>query len=125
MKIKCNIGISKIHGVGVFAINDIKKGEELFNPIITRIEMSLQEFNSLDENTKKVILDRNVIYAYENIVFINPDAEINYPSFMNHSDNPNSNGYIALKNIKAGEEITENYRHGLMHELSKKHFTFL
>ena len=29
-EVKCRLGQSKIHGVGVFALEDIKKGENLF-----------------------------------------------------------------------------------------------
>lgn len=44
---------------------------------------------------------------------------------MNHSNNPNSNGWQAIRDIKDGEEITEDYRHPDMKEISKKHFKFL
>ena len=118
-EIKCNIGISKIHGIGVFAIRDIKKGESLFP--ISKTHLLLKE---LDNIALKQVLDRNVIYNNTKEVD-HPSLEVNYTAFMNHSNTPNSNGIFALTNIKTGEEITEDYRHPNMAGISKKHFDFL
>ncbi len=118
-EIKCNLGLSNIHGIGVFAIRDIKKGEHLF-PVSERTI----EIKDLDEKAMKVVLNRNVIYTTFSTVE-HPNLEVNYTAFMNHSDNPNSDGSFALVSIKEGEEITESYRHENMSDISEKHFTFL
>lgn len=119
-EVKCTLGVSEIHGVGVFAIRDIKKGEHLYP--FTEADVELTE--DISSRVLKVILDRNVIYKNTKTVE-HPNLEVNYPAFMNHSNNPNSDGVYALKDIEEGEEITENYRHDDMSDASKKHFTFL
>lgn len=120
-EILCKLGVSKIHGVGVFAIRDIKKGTELFKFTSAKIPLDYKE---LDDKSLSVILDRNVIYNDTKEVE-HPNFEINYTAFMNHSDDPNSDGVVALRDILEGEEITEDYRHDNMASISKEHFHFL
>lgn len=126
--VKCKLDLSNIHKIGVFAVKDIKKGEELF--IINPISFSLtrEEFEEIPTEIKEIILDRNVFYKEdENIEFTNPNMDINYICFLNHSDNPNSTGTIALRDIKKGEEITESYLNANLEldDISKNHFKFL
>lgn len=115
----CKLGVSNIHGIGVFAIRDIKKGTNLIH-----FEEQLVPLDGMDLKTLSVVLNRNVIYK-NTLMVEHPNCEINYTAFMNHSDTSNSDGVFALKDIKEGEEITENYRNNDMAEISKKHFTFL
>lgn len=118
-EVLCTLGVSKIHGIGVFAIRDIKKGANLIN-----FENQIVPIDGMDEKTLSVVLNRNILYK-TTLMVEHPNCEINYTAFMNHSDDPNSDGVFALRDIKEGEEITENYRHSEMAEVSKKHFKFL
>ncbi len=122
--IKCNLGVSKIHGIGVFAVRNINKGEELFGYSERYLTLTSKEIESLPEKVKNLILDRYVIYQ-DTTIIEHPNTEINYVSFMNHSHDPNSNGWQAIRDIKEGEEITEVFIHPDMHEISKQHFKFL
>lgn len=129
---------SPIHGVGVFAIRDIPKGRritdysvhDIRNPIVC--ELTEQEFDEVHPAVRALILDRTVFpYRGDSVVFrfYSPNSEQTLTSFMNHSDTPNSDGVIALRDILEGEEVTENFRELTKgndpHPLSKSHFGFL
>ena len=107
----CTLAPSGIHGLGVFAIRDIPKGYPLFrgqydNEICKVIE---EDFMEILEPIRNIILDRNL---QENTViwFTHPNNDARLQSFMNHAKEPNSNGHVALVDIKCGEEVTENYK---------------
>lgn len=94
---------SKIHGLGLFAKRDFKKGEVVseWNPV--RL-IPVSEYKNLSAEEKKVVSR----YDSENY------AEVGVPSrYVNHSDDPNVVGLegkdIAIKDIVAGQEITANY----------------
>ena len=100
---------SKIQGVGVFAKENIKKGERIKE---VRPEFEI-EFNS-DNLPKMPLALANFIntHSYERelgskILVMGIDNE----KYLNHSDDPNvdDEGY-ALKDIKIGNEITINYK---------------
>jgi len=116
---KITLSQSKIPnaGKGVFAAKDILKGE--------LIERCPAVLFSIDDpsNADKGILERYCFYFGDEpnvkkalaIVF-------GYGSFYNHSYEPNAKyvrrpsemvmDFIAIKNIKKGEEITTNYNFG-------------
>lgn len=121
-QVKCSLGVSNIHGIGVFAIRDITKGEELFKYNELYLEVDIEK---LEPCVKKVVLDRNVFYNKIKNVIKHPNAEVDYVVFMNHSDNPNSDGVFALRDILSGEEIMETYRHEDISDISRKHFNFI
>ena len=59
--------------------------------------------------------------------FKSPNADASLVSFMNHSDNPNYSptiGCRTLRNIKKGEELTEDFNklfYSSPHPLTKQH----
>mgnify|MGYP003122118971 FL=1 len=100
---------SKIEGVGVFAKENIKKGQ-LIKEVRPDFEI---EFNK-DNLPKMPLALAKLIdtHAYERelgskILVMGIDNE----KYLNHSKNPsvNDNG-IALKDIKIGDEITVDYK---------------
>ena len=100
---------SKIQGVGVFAKENVKKGEKIKE---VRPEFEI-EFDKENLPRMPLALARMVDnYAYERekgskIVVLGIDNE----KYLNHSDDPSVNDDgIALKDIKIGDEITINYR---------------
>ncbi len=118
--IKTKIGVSKIHDVGVFAIKDIKAGEQLF---------PIWEYDTgiyvIPNNRLKDI--PNEVFELLHMYFINDDCGykiirlfqgmnflFNGFSYCNsaypnrENINVDING-IALRDIKAGEEILEWY----------------
>jgi len=104
------IAPSSIHGVGVFALRDIKKGQILYADMLTKIyTLPYQEFHRLIPEVGDMILERfpQVINGSK---FLYPDTRIQ--AFMNHSSTPNYDAIkdTALVDIEQGEEITEDYR---------------
>src|SRR3990167_10667077 len=107
--IKATLGRSEIHGIGVIALRDIRKGEKIYADKLPEIyTITYSQFGKLFPEARKVILERwpNIIHGER---FIYPDARL--VSFMNHSYEPNYDPYTdtALRKIKLGDEITENY----------------
>ena len=112
---RCTLKPSPIHGIGVFAIKDIKKGDRAYC-LPQRIErkwfsIPYGSFNKIDKELREIILGRwpNVTRGAR---FFAPNDEVWLPSFINHSDTPNYDLRTdsAVQDIKRGEEITENYR---------------
>lgn len=108
--VKLRLGPSPIHGVGVFALRDIAEGTKLYADHMPEVyTVPHSSFGKLFPEVAALLLER-----YPRIVtgsrFIYPDTR--HLAYMNHSDKPNydANHDIALQDIKAGEEITEDYR---------------
>ena len=115
---------SPIDGVGVFAIRDIPKGTTITDYSVHNIRdikqftMPQEEFDLILPEIKAIILHRCVFG--NPMVFYSPNSEQTLQSFMNHSDDNNSDGTVALRDIKKGEEITENYHNlGAIHQMFK------
>jgi len=100
---------SKIHGVGVFSKENIKKGKRIKE---VRPEFEI-EFNK--ENLPKMPLSLSKFidtHAYERCLGSNTLVMgIDNEKYLNHSNDPSvdDNG-IALKDIKIGDEITIDYK---------------
>ena len=108
---------SKIDGIGVIAIRDIPKGTKITEYSIHYIKetrlcsVSLNEFDLILPEIKSIILDRNLFQEWQTrFHFYSPNNEQTLQSFCNHSNDPNSAGMIALRDINKGEEITLDYR---------------
>ena len=100
---------SKIQGVGVFAKENVKKGERIKE---VRPEFEI-EFNSDNLPKMPLALAKFIdTHSYERelgskILVMGIDNE----KYLNHSDDPSvSDDGIALKDIKIGDEITINYK---------------
>lgn len=109
--VKVRLAPSKVHSVGVFAIRDIFKGEKIYADYLPKVfSVPYSSFGKLFPEVKQLILERwpRVVVGEK---FAWPtDRTIAY---MNHSEEPNYNPGKdeALVNIKAGEELFENYFH--------------
>lgn len=106
---------SPIHGVGVFAIRDIKKGEEVFGlwkGRTGRYELTDEEYNTLSIELKEYIFDmfgvQKHIRLYNNchFVFITPQFFINT---LYEKGNVDCFTFRALCDINKGEELFSNY----------------
>ncbi len=102
-------GVSDTIGVGIFATSFIPKGTLVYVQDALEIELSPSEFEVLDEPLKSMA---------EKYSFIDPRGyrilSWDTAKYVNHSCDPNtmSAGYgfeIALRDIKPGEEITDEY----------------
>ena len=104
---------SPIHGIGGFARHDIRRRKRLIEYIGPRLskaaaQLELQKLNYY-------------IFTLNEDYDIDGSVEWNAARFLNHSCHPNCEADIvrgriwiyALHDIKAGEELTYNYSHGI------------
>lgn len=110
LAVKTKLRKSKIHGMGVFAAQNIRKGAVIwkFNPIIDK-EITIKQYDSLPSIAKKYLDKYSYLDENKKLVLCGDDGR-----FVNHSANPNCDdetgmNTIALRNIKKGEELTSNY----------------
>jgi hypothetical protein len=115
LKVKTCIGQSRIHGIGLFAAEDVPAGT-----VIWQIEppfdvfFDRESFELLTEIAKEHV-DKYSYWSPEHQAYVlcGDDAR-----FMNHSDEPNTSEgcdrcTVAVRDIAAGEELTCSY-----HELA-------
>jgi SET domain-containing protein len=116
-KIYTRLKPSKIEnaGVGVFSITNIPKEIDPFEGCITKLRnMSNDEFQSLDEEKKKMVKDF-CYYSSGNWRVPENFNTIDISWFVNSSENPNlefnpNNGqYKTLRDIEIDEELTYRY----------------
>ncbi len=94
---------SKIHGIGIFATRDFKNNE-------TVIHWDPKIINASDED-KLSEIEKQACYHDGNVILVMQGVD----KYMNHSCNPNTHvdlenrRDIALREVKAGEEITSDY----------------
>lgn len=114
-------GVSKIKGIGMIAIRDIPKSTVLgksrrINGNWKSLEWAY--FHNIDKNVIEMMQDYvcSKYYDIENNVFVpdKPLTEFHMQMLMNHSMNPNikltdDDYMVAIKDIKEGEELTEDY----------------
>jgi uncharacterized protein len=106
---------SPIHGLGVFAAHDIKKGTVIwkYDPKFD-LTISRAEIEQLPEPCRRQVLN----YAYrcgaDDLYIVGVDDS----RYMNHSATPNTEEdfsidprglTVASRDIKAGEELTADY----------------
>ena len=142
----CRVGVSKINGVGLIAIKDISKGTTVFNlsnylpERDELVDISEKEVSSLDDEVVNLIKSYTAVsHLGTYAIHENGLNNINLGYYLNHSNDPNirinigknTNPYqyanfVAIKDIKKGEELTENYQH-LSHDTKKlkEQFDFL
>ena len=109
----CRLRGSSLEGVGVFAIRDIPKDTVLtdyYGGELQFFTLTEEEFNLLEPEVKELIRSRTIFDADLPLTFMSPNCNQIFQAFMNHSTTPSSDGRIALRLIKKGEEITEDYK---------------
>jgi len=107
---KTKLAPSEVHGIGVFAIRDIKKGERVYaDAMPCMIDVPYKKLNKIRPEIRKIILERFPMVK-EGSQFLAPDTLMQI--YLNHSETPNYDNKTgkALKKIKEGEEIFENYK---------------
>ncbi len=118
--IKSKIGVSSIDGVGVFAIRDIKQYEEVFPLWNYESGIYLIPNDRLDEIPKEVVelLDMyfindecgyKVIRLFKGFNLIFHGFSYCNSAWPNETNVNITNDGIAMRDIKAGEEILEWY----------------
>jgi len=122
--IKTKLGVSPIHGVGVFAIRDIQMGEQVFPEWDKETGVYVIPDNRLEEISKEVLelLDMyfindecgyKVIRLIKGLNFLANNFSYCNSSYNTEVEHNISNYGIALKPIKKGEEILEYYKENI------------
>jgi len=107
---KIRIGKSDIHGVGIIATRNIKKGAKLHADSIPHLlDLPYKKFKNLRPEIAQMVLER-FPQIFDNKQFHFPDARM--LGYMNHSDDPNYDEEAdrVIRSVKMGEEITKDYR---------------
>ena len=104
------IAPSEIEGVGVFAIRDLPKGKKLYLDSVPSVfRISPGNLSRLFPEVKELLVGRwPRLFVDSTLAY--PDGR--YQAYVNHSDTPNYDPIddVLLRDVKKGEEITENYR---------------
>ncbi len=109
-EVKVKLAPSTIHGVGVMALRDLKRGEKLYAdnlPVIYKTRYKW--FGFLESEVRQYLLEKwPEIINGSNFMY----PEIRIKAYLNHSEEPNYDPKSdrTLTDIKEGEEITMNYR---------------
>ena len=111
MKVRVQVGKSRIAGQGLFTLQDIQKD--------TRIIRYVGERISKAESTKRIAEGNVYIFTFSGQYDIDGTVLSNTARYINHSCAPNciteltrrSIWVIALRDIQVGEELTFNYRY--------------
>jgi SET domain-containing protein len=107
--VKTYVDRSAIHGLGVFAAESIRKGTKIWR-FVEGFDRaySPKEFARLPKAARDFLKDYG--YRVDGEILFTVDND----HYINHSDKPNTylkSGYaIAARNIRKGEEITNDYR---------------
>lgn len=115
-EVYCKLGVSKIHGVGVFALRDIAQGTQPLKTMVSRKEkkFSRAELKEIPSSVRKHMADFCLIESGR--VFV-PEIglnAVNISVYLNHSKTPNlffnkQEALEALRDITRGEELTIDY----------------
>ncbi len=108
--VKIKLAPSSIHGVGVFAMRDIKAGEKLYTDIIPhQFDLPFIHFKKLDKEIREILLGHfPLIVGGSHFMF----PVTKFSAFLNHTENANYDAVNdkALMDIPKGSEVTEDYR---------------
>jgi uncharacterized protein len=106
--VKTRLGCSKIHGLGLFAAENIRTGTLVWQHGLIDQEFTREQIDSLPAIAKEFVSHFGSEIEPGVFSLCGDDAR-----FMNHSREPNisSGGWqgFALRDIAAGEEITCDY----------------
>lgn len=104
---------SPIHGTGGFALMDINAGTHLVEYLGRKIDKQ--------ESQRQCELENPYIFCINDDYDLDGNVDWNPARLLNHSCSPNAEAQdeseriwiVALRDIKAGEEITFNYNYDL------------
>jgi hypothetical protein len=117
LMVKTRLEPSPIAGIGLFADQDIKKGEVTWRFMAAYDRLLTEtDIDNLPEPARSNVLDHAYLDATSGLFVLCADNA----RFMNHADDPNTAGVhepgaiegydIATRDIAAGEELTCDYR---------------
>jgi SET domain-containing protein len=111
--VKTKLDRSLISGIGLFADQDIMKGDLIWKiTSISVLKISLDKYKELSQIEKDFIIQKDYYWLDDDGNYLIP---IDDSRFVNHSNNPNiisldENSSVAFRNIKQNEELTIDYK---------------
>lgn len=120
--VKTTLQPSKVHGVGLFALRSIEKGQKLYSDMAPKVyKLPYRDFRGLIPSVRKEI-EKHWPGVVNDDPFVFPVTRLQ--AYINHSSQPNYDPIhdVTLRKIKKGEEITEDYT---LIPNSNKVYTFL
>ncbi len=115
-EVYCKLGVSHIHGIGVFALRDIPKGTKPLKSMVStkEIKFSRIELKKIPSSLRKhlasfCLVEKGRVFAPE----IGMNA-VNLSIYLNHSKTPNlrfneKDVLEAVRDIARNEELTIDY----------------
>ena len=114
-EVRCKLAPSSIHGIGVFAITDIPKGQRCYcmpNVIPKFYNIPYGSLSKLFPEVKELVLQRWASVVNGSIIQ-SPNSDAGLLFFMNHGYGNEANYDVitdlAIRNISKGEELLEDY----------------
>ena len=111
--VKTKIGLSNLHGIGLFADQFIPKGTATWKEVSPfDQQISTDEIQKLSDPAKEMFFKYSYLCKHSKKYILCFDKA----RFMNHSETPNTTWLddslqdIAIRDIYLGEELTCNYR---------------
>ncbi len=124
-KKKCRVGKSAIHGLGVFATEDIKSGEEIIEYFGEKISKEESDKRGIERQERAKKTGEAAVYIFELDDEFDLDGDVpgNDAKYINHACRTNSEAVsdgehihiVATRDIHAGEEILYNYGYAFEH----------
>ena len=117
-EVYCRLGVSPIHGIGVFAVRAIEKGVDPLRSLVSHKEISFtrEELRALPKGVRKQI--EMFCYYDDKEVLISTMGlnTMDYAIYINHSKTPNlimkkSGRFETLTKIRVGDELFMDYDH--------------
>lgn len=127
IKYKLKASLVDTSGIGLFSEQDIKAGETIYTPSpLLDVDITKDEFNSLSESEKFEIK----YYGYFNNKSNKYHVAFDAIRVLNHADKGMANVtqdedmvMTALRDIKKGEEILQDYNEIYPNDPGNHHFT--
>lgn len=115
-EVYCKLGVSKIHGVGVFALRDFPKGTKPLQSMVTHKEkkFSRTELKDVPGSVRKHLSDFCLVEGGRVYVPQIGMNAVNLSVYLNHSKTPNlffndDDQLEALFDVRRGDEMTIDY----------------
>lgn len=108
--VKIRLAPSPIHGVGVFTMRKVKKGEKLYTDAVPhQFDLPYERFGKLKQGIQDILLGHFPLIL-EGSHFLYPVTKMS--AYLNHSDTPNYDAVndVALEDIAKDSEVLEDYR---------------